>query len=91
METTKLTIRIPASVLERAKAYAENNQTSVTRLVSHYLSRLPVEDSFLDHAPIVQRLTGILPSEISVDHYHQHLDDKYGDAFAGSDRFEHHS
>lgn len=91
METTKLTIRIPVSVLEQAKAYAENNQTSVTRLVTHYLSRLPVEGSFLEDAPIVRRLIGILPPDVSIEDYHQGMEEKYGDAFTGSDRFEHHA
>jgi hypothetical protein len=91
METTKLTIRIPVRVMEQAKAYARDNQTSVTRLVSQYLSQLPVEESFLGDAPIVRRLIGILPSEVSTDDYLQHLEEKYGDAFAGSDRSEHHS
>lgn len=44
MEMTKLTIRIPADVLEWAKTYAETNQTSVTRLVWQYLGRLPIAD-----------------------------------------------
>ena len=55
MEMTKLTIRIPTTVLARAKAYAQMNQTSVTRLVSLYLSQLPAEDNYLKDAPIVQR------------------------------------
>ncbi len=85
MEMTKLTIRIPADVLERAKAYAETNQTSVTRLVSHYLSRLPIEDSYLKDAPITRRLIGTLPPTVSIEDYHHYLDEKYGDAFTSSD------
>lgn len=56
MEIAKLTIRLPINVLERAKSYAESNQTSVTRLVSNYLSQLPAEESFLKDAPMVQSL-----------------------------------
>ncbi len=86
MEMTKLTIRIPITVLERAKSYAETNHTSVTRLVSQYLSQLPVDDSFLENAPIVSRLMGTLPSSVSIEDYHEYLDEKYGDAFSGTDR-----
>jgi hypothetical protein len=86
MEMTKLTIRIPTIVLERAKNYAETNHTSISRLVSQYLSRLPVESSYLDNAPIVRRLMGTLPSTVSIEDYHEYLDKKYGDAFTGSDR-----
>lgn len=80
METTKLTIRIPVNVLERAKTYAENNQTSVTRLVSNYLSQLPVEEDFLKDTPIVRRLLGTLPSGVSIEDYHAYVEEKYGDA-----------
>lgn len=86
MEMTKLTIRIPADVLERAKDYAEANQTSVTRLVTQYLSQLPVLESYLEDAPIVRGLIGTLPSDVSIEDYHRYLDEKYGDAFASADR-----
>lgn len=85
MEMTKLTIRVPADVLDRAKSFAELNHTSVSRLVSHYLSRLPIEDSYLKDAPITQRLIGTLPSTVSIEDYHRYLDEKYGDAFTSSD------
>lgn len=80
MEMTKLTIRIPADVLERAKAYAETNQTSVTRLVSQYLSRLPTEESYLKDAPITQSLIGTLAPDTTVEDYWRYIDEKYGDA-----------
>lgn len=85
MEMTKLTIRIPVKVLERAKAYAQTHDTSVTRLVSQYLSLLPVEGSYLKDAPIVQRLIGTLPPEASIEDYYRYLDEKYGDSFTGTD------
>ena len=80
MEMTKLTIRIPADVLERAKAYAETNQTSVTRLVSQYLSQLPTEESYLKDAPITQSLIGTLSPDTTVEDYWRYIDEKYGDA-----------
>ncbi len=86
MEMTKLTIRIPAKVLERAKAYAETNETSVTQLITQYLIQLPRQESYLKDAPIVQRLVGTLPPEASIEDYHRYLEEKYGDAFASTDR-----
>ena len=86
MAMTKLTIRIPTTVLERAKAYAETNQTSVTRLVSLYLSQLPAEDNYLKDAPIVQSLIGILSPDTTVDDYWRHIDEKYGDGLPNPDR-----
>jgi hypothetical protein len=86
MEMTKLTIRIPADVLERAKIYAETNKTSVTRLVSQYLSRLPIEEDFLKDAPIVRSLIGILSPDTTEEDYWRYIDEKYGDAITNTDR-----
>jgi hypothetical protein len=78
METTKLTVRVPRNVLEGAKQYARENQTTLTRLVSEYLRRLTDETDPLAHAPIVQRLSGTLSQDISVEDYQQYLEHKYG-------------
>ena len=86
MEMTKLTVRIPADVLDRAKSYAEINQTSVSRLVSQYLSQLPLDNSYLDNAPIVRSLVGILSPETSEEDYWRYIDEKYGHAYSNPDR-----
>ncbi len=86
MEMTKVTIRIPTAVLERAKVYAASNQTSVTRLVNQYLSQLPPEESYLEDAPIVRSLIGTLSPDVTLDDYHLYLDEKYGDAVKGTAR-----
>lgn len=86
MEMTKLTIRVPIAVLERAKEYAENNQTSVTRLVSQYLSQLPVENDYLQDAPIVRSLIGILSPETTIEDYWRYIEEKYGDGLSNPDR-----
>lgn len=86
MEMTKLTIRVPITVLERAKEYAENNQTSVTRLISQYLSQLPVENDYLQDAPIVRSLIGILSPETTIEDYWRYIEEKYGDGLSNPDR-----
>ena len=78
METTKLTIRVSRNVLEGAKQYARENQTTLTRLVSEYLRRLTAETDPLVNAPIVQRLSGTLSQNVSVEDYQQYLEQKYG-------------
>ena len=40
MEQTKLTVRVPRKLLEGAKQYAAENNTTLTRLVSEYLRQL---------------------------------------------------
>jgi len=77
MEETKLTVRVPRDLLENTKRYAALNNTTLTSLIEAYLRRIPSEQS-LEHAPIVRRLSGILPLEISLEDYHQHLEEKYG-------------
>lgn len=77
MEQTKLTVRIPRDLLENVKRYAAENHTTVTDLIEAYLRRIPVGESLKD-APIVRHLSGILPTNISIQDYREHLDEKYG-------------
>jgi len=77
MERTKLTIRVPRDLLEGAKRYASEHNTTMTRLVSEYLRRLSTQENTLADAPIVQRLSGTLSQQASVDDYRQHLEEKY--------------
>jgi len=77
MEKTKLTIRVTRDLLEGAKSYAIENNTTLTRLVSEYLRRLTVEKDTLSNAPTVQRLSGILSQSVSVEDYREYLELKY--------------
>lgn len=61
MEKIKLTIRLPRELLDDAKRYAREHNTTLTRLVSAFLRQLGDEDDLLANAPIVRRLSGILP------------------------------
>jgi len=76
---TKLTVRVPRNLLENAKRYAKTHNTTLTQLISAFLSQLPDEGSGLDEAPIVRRLTGTLSREVSIEDYKTHLDEKYGE------------
>jgi hypothetical protein len=78
MEETKLTVRIPRKLIERVKQYAALNHTTVTNLIEAYLQTIPSE-GLLDDAPIVRRISGSLSPLVSVEDYHQHLEEKYRD------------
>ena len=78
MRTSKMTVRVPKELLERAKQYARENDTTLTRLITTYLGQLGVESDPIADAPIVRRLMGTLSQEIGVEDYRQHLEDKYG-------------
>jgi hypothetical protein len=77
MQETKLTVRIPVHLLEKAKRYAAQNNTTLTNLIEAYLQHIPVQQS-LENAPIVQRLSGILSPDITIQDYKEHLEEKYG-------------
>jgi hypothetical protein len=74
---TKLTVRVPRSLLEKAKRYARSHNTTLTELISAYLQHIPTGSESLDAAPIVRQLTGILSPGVSVDDYKKHLEEKY--------------
>ena len=76
---SKLTLRVNEDLIKIAKRYASQHGVSVSQLVENYLKSLAIEQNDpLIQTPILQRLTGILPENISSDEYHQHLDEKYG-------------
>ncbi len=77
MDDTKLTVRVSRDLINNAKRYAAQNNTTLTRLVEAYLSSLPVHPS-LTNAPIVRRLSGVLSPDISIQDYKDHLEEKYG-------------
>lgn len=78
MERAKLTVRLPRDLLEEAKRYAQEHNTTLTRLVSEYLRRLSVQDDPLVDAPIVRRLSGTLSQEASIEDYYKYLEEKHG-------------
>jgi hypothetical protein len=77
MDETKLTIRIDRATLERAKRYAREHGTSLTRLVTGHLERLGANDERLGDAPVTRRLSGVLPPEASLQDYRDHLERKH--------------
>lgn len=78
VEETKLTIRVPRQLLEDAKRYARQHDTTLTRLISQYLRRVSMQGDPLADAPIVRGLSGTLSPSVSVEDYRKHLEEKYG-------------
>lgn len=77
MQETKLTVRVPRDLLENIKRYAAENNTTLTDLIEAYLRRIPNQQP-LENAPIVRRLIGTLPQDVTIQDYRQHLEEKYG-------------
>ncbi len=78
MEKAKLTIRVPLDLLQGAKRYASENDTTLTQLISEYLRQLAAQSDPLADAPIVQRLSGTLSQDVSLQDYGDYLEKKYG-------------
>lgn len=76
MDDTKLTVRVPRTLLENIKRYAAQNQTTITDLIEAYLRRIPAQSS-LENAPIVRQLIGSVSQDVTIDDYKKHLEEKY--------------
>ena len=77
MRATKLTLLINGRIIDRAKQYSRRHQTSLSKMVSRFLSMLP-EDDEKALTPKVRRLSGVLPRRASATEYRAHLRRKYG-------------
>jgi hypothetical protein len=75
MAKTKLTLSVDEATIKRAKRFSERNQTTVSELVSRFLSSL--DDHEETAAPITSRLRGVLPADVAVEDYYEHLESKY--------------
>lgn len=75
MAKTKLTLSVDKFTVERAKRFSRRNQTTVSELVSRFLDSL--DDETESAAPVTGRLRGVLPSDVSVDEYREHIVSKY--------------
>ncbi len=76
-QKTKLTVRVDSTALDRAKRYAAVHDTSLSKLISDFLGMLDTEAQ-APRAPILRKLTGILPADASVDDHRAYLAKKYG-------------
>jgi hypothetical protein len=77
---TKLTLNLDKRVIEQAKSYAKNNQTSLSKLIENYLNSLTkTTEKKSDISPLVESLTGVIPSGNYDDKkdYEDYLAEKY--------------
>ncbi|MEI6166961.1 MAG: DUF6364 family protein [bacterium] len=72
MNDAKMTIRLPISELEFAKAYARRSGFSLTALVGRYLARLQSSTEG-DMPAEIKAISGIVPSKVDARaEYHAH-------------------
>lgn len=76
---TKLTVRVERDLIVAAKRYASQQGITLSQLIEDYLRRLAIQqDEVLINTPVLQRLSGILPSTVMLEEYQRHLEEKYG-------------
>jgi hypothetical protein len=74
----KLTLSVDDEVVERAKAYAQRQRTSVSRLVERFLDLLARPRRPRDEPPVLARLRGTLKgARVDRRDYRRHVEQKY--------------
>ena len=77
---TKLTLKLNSVVIERAKKYAKDKNTSLSKLIENYLGFLIEPNDDNEVTPLVKSLSGIIDFPGDYDYknnYKNHLLKKY--------------
>ena len=78
---SKLTLKLNHSVIARAKKYAKEHKTSLSRIIESYLDSVTREEnSGIVITPLVKSLSGVIELPADYDYrkeYTNHLDRKY--------------
>jgi len=77
---TKLTLKLDNSIIEQAKTYAKNKNTSLSKLVESYLGLLVDPQNIQEVTPLVKSLSGLIELPKNFDYkkdYKKHLTNKY--------------
>jgi hypothetical protein len=78
---TKLTIKLNEEVIVKAKHYAKQKGTSLSKLVENYFNTISSESMVEEEiTPLVKSLTGVVPHISEQDEkeaYTQYLTEKY--------------
>jgi hypothetical protein len=78
---TKLTLKLDNAVIEQAKNYAKDKNTSLSKLIETYLGKLVEPSDDMEVTPFVKSISGVvdLPKNFDVKKkYKKHLINKYG-------------
>lgn len=77
MPKKRLNITLDPEAAERARRYSQRHDTSISRLVGEFLSRLPDEEEDHDLTPTVARLLGVAKGGPGREDHRRHLLKKY--------------
>ena len=72
---TKLTIKLDDGVIARAKKYAQNRKTSLSRLIESYLDSVTKNESDdIEITPLVKSLSGVIKLSADYDYKEDRTD-----------------
>jgi len=78
---TKLTLRLDSTIIARAKIYAKNQNTSLSKMIETYLDSVTSEGkSGIEITPLVKSLSGVIDLPADYDYrkdYSDFLDQKH--------------
>lgn len=77
---TKLTLKLDHVIIEQAKLYAQEKNTSLSKLIESYLGKLVEQHNAHDVTPLVKSLSGVidLPKNYDAEkEYKKHVLNKY--------------
>jgi len=78
---TKLTLKLEENIIEKAKHYAKERRTSLSKLIENYLQVITTESEQKEKiTPLVKSLSGIIKLPNDYDHkkdYSDYLINKY--------------
>lgn len=80
---TKLTLSLNGEVIERAKLYARNNKTSLSKMIESYLDSVTKDKQEIQKksiTPLVESLIGVIDLPADFDYkkeYRDYLEEKY--------------
>ena len=78
MARVRKKLSLDPKAVERGERYCELHSTSLSQIVSDFLSRLPVDGDEPDLTPTVRRLLGAAKGDTDENDYHDYLLQKYG-------------
>ncbi len=83
MKDKQLTLKLNSGTIDKAKAYAQRQQTSISKLLENYLETIMQEEEAPEEvSPLVSQIVGKgnkVADEVDFKKdYRAHLDQKYG-------------
>jgi len=78
---TKLTLKLKKAVIDQAKRYASDHETSLSRIIENYLAAITGQQDLKDDiSPLVKSISGVIVVPEDFNHKesaHKHLNEKY--------------